>query len=66
MLVTMMYRYAVYKKYDISMKEELNKFPDAMYVTDFAQDAMRWAIGAGIITGDGGKINPQGNVSRAV
>lgn len=65
-LVTMMYRYAVYKKYDISMREELNKFPDAMYVTDFAQDAMRWAIGSGIITGDGGKINPQGNVSRAV
>ena len=65
-MVTMLYRYANYKKYDTSIREELSKFPDAVHVTDFAQDAMRWAIGTGIITGDGGKINPQGNVSRAV
>lgn len=64
-LVTMMYRYAGYKGYHIPANGDLKAFPDAAYVSDFAKEAMQWAVGAGIITGDNEKINPQGSASRA-
>ncbi len=44
----------------------LEQFPDVWQVSDFAREAMEWAVGAGIITGDKGNLNPQGNTSRAV
>ena len=31
-----------------------------------AVDAMKWSVGTGIIGGDNGNLNPQGDVSRAV
>ena len=45
---------------------DLNAFPDAGKVSGFAKEAMTWANGAGIITGDSGMLNPQGKVNRAV
>lgn len=32
----------------------------------FAADAIMWAVAEGLITGDGGKLNPQGTANRAV
>lgn len=65
-LVTMLYRYAKYKGLDTAVTADLSLYPDAGSVTEFAWDAMEWAVGVGIITGDQGKLNPQGNSSRAV
>lgn len=64
-LATMIYRYAKSKGIDVSEKAELDKFPDYGSVTDFAQEAVSWAVKKGIITGDQGKIQPQKGASRA-
>ena len=64
-LVTMMYRYAGFVKADRSIKKELDEFPDADMVNAFASDAMKWAVGTGMIKGDNGYLNPGGNANRA-
>lgn len=65
-MATMMYRYAEYKGYDTGMKADFSKFIDADRVNDFADEAMQWAVGTGIITGkyNGTMLDPQGNASR--
>ena len=69
-MVTMMYRYADYKKYDISKTADLSSFSDAEQVSEFAETAMKWAVENGIIEGkeneDGSyRLDPQGGTSRA-
>ena len=66
-LATMLYRFAKYFGYDTSQKADFGKYPDADRVSDWARDAMQWAVGTGIIKGqNGGKyLDPQGNASRA-
>lgn len=65
-LATMLYRYADKFGYDTSASGSIYDFPDGNRVADFAIDAVSWAVGSGIIKGDKGGINPQGEVSRAV
>ena len=67
-MAVMMYRYAKYKKYDVSAEKGLDDFPDAGKVSVFAKDAMKWCTDRGIITGDGQTrmLLPQGNTNRAV
>lgn len=45
---------------------DLSIFPDAPGVSDFAYEAMRWAAGMGIVTGQGtsGMLDPQGDLER--
>ena len=43
----------------------LTSFTDAGSVSDYATTAMKWAVGAGIIGGSNGKLDPQGNATRA-
>ena len=69
-MVVMMYRYADYKKYDISKTADLSSFSDAGQVSEFAETAMKWAVENGIIEGkeneDGSyRLDPQGGTSRA-
>lgn len=64
-MATMLYRYAEYRKFETT-KGKLDHFPDASSVSTFAKDAMAWAVGHGIITGDQGTLNPQGITSRGV
>ena len=65
-MAVMMYRYAEYKQYNTSAKGELD-FADADFVSEFAQKAMEWAVGAELISGNlDGTLAPQGNTSRAV
>lgn len=61
----MMYRYAKFKEMDVSAKGDLKKFPDAASVSEFAEYAVAWAVGDGIIIGDNGKLNVQEKVNRA-
>lgn len=69
-MATMMYRYAKnYKKYEVSEDGDYSSFPDAKNVQEFAQDAMKWAVKEGIITGKtiNGELclDPQGSANRA-
>lgn len=65
-LVAMMYRYAQEKNYDLTANNDLNSFPDKDSISPYALSAIQWAVGAGVISGEGdGIINPQGNSSRA-
>ena len=43
----------------------LTSFTDAGNVSSYATNAMKWAVGAGIITGSGSKLDPQGSATRA-
>lgn len=66
-LAVMMYRYAKYCGYDTSQTANINIYPDCEYMSSWAVDAMRWAVGTGIITGKNGGLylDPGGNASRA-
>ena len=61
-MVTMLYRYAKAK----AGTADLSKFADSGKVSDWAVDAMAWAVDRGILTGkDGNRLDPQGTATRA-
>ena len=64
-LATILYRYTTEYKGKSVKSGSLSSFSDADKVADFAKSAMEWAVGTGIITGDNGKLMPQGNATRA-
>ncbi|MBQ9647794.1 MAG: S-layer homology domain-containing protein, partial [Oscillospiraceae bacterium] len=64
-LVVMLYRYAQMKGYDVTGSAMLDGFGDAADVSAWAADAMRWAVGAGLIRGTGEGLEPQGTATRA-
>lgn len=64
-LATMLYRYARYKGYDISKVSPMEDFQDKDNVSEFAKEAMGWAVANGLMTGNNGKLNPQNNTTRA-
>lgn len=65
-MVTMLYRYAVYKGLDTSARTELLGYSDADKVMDFAEDAFRWSVAEGLIQGAGdGTLNPLGVAQRS-
>lgn len=64
----MLYNYAQYQGYDVSIGENVNilSYTDALTISDYAYPAMQWACGAGIINGMGdGTLAPQGKATRA-
>lgn len=66
-LATILYRYAQYKGYDVSVGEDTNilSYEDAFNISEYAIPAVQWACGAGIMQGDAAKLDPQGNATRA-
>ena len=61
-----LYRYAGYKAYDVTATGELNGFADADEISGWAEDAMSWAVGAGLLNGkNGGLLDPTGTATRA-
>ena len=62
----MMYNYASYKEYDLTLEGDLSQFEDASAISGWAETAMNWANGSGLINGhDDGTIDPQGTTTRA-
>ena len=57
--------YAAYKNYDTSASTDISRFADAASVSGYAKDAMRGAVGAGIISGSDGRLMPSGSATRA-
>ena len=61
-MVTMLYRYAK----PAEVKGELSAFTDGDSVSDWAKEAMAWAVELGVISGkDGQRLDPQGTATRA-
>ncbi|MBR6808300.1 MAG: S-layer homology domain-containing protein, partial [Clostridia bacterium] len=67
-IVTMLYRFAQYKELDTADKGELDDFTDKVEVATWANEAVVWALGAGLLNGrnDGGQVllAPLGNTQR--
>lgn len=68
-IATMLYRYAEYKKMNVSQRKNLSSFSDSKKVNSWAKEAMEWAYAEGFITGNSinGKVllDPQGVATRA-
>ena len=65
-MVTMLYRYAQLKGYPITGSVGLESYADADKVAAYAQEALAWAVGNGIMQGTSqGLLNPEGTASRA-
>lgn len=67
-LAAILYRYAQYKKYDVSVGEDTNilSYDDAQSISSYAIPAIQWACGAGVVTGkSGSKLDPKGSATRA-
>jgi hypothetical protein len=65
----MMYRYADYKKYDVTASSDLAGLKNAENTANWALNGVKWAVGQGLISGiekdDVKDLAPQGNASRA-
>ena len=60
-MALMMQRYAEYKGSDTGTSGDLSEYKDASEVSEYAKEAMQWAVGNGIIVGEenGTTLNPQ-------
>lgn len=65
-LATMLWRYARYRGWDVSARGDVSAFSDADKISPFADDAITWATGTGILGGKGaGILDPGGKATRA-
>lgn len=66
-LATMLYRFAKNKGLvQEPVTADLSVFVDAGQISDYALDAMRWAVSVGLLNGmDGSRLAPQGSAARA-
>ena len=67
-LVTMLYRYAQIKGYDVSVGENTNilSYVDATSISDYAVAAFQWSCGSGLTEGDeNGALTPLATATRA-
>lgn len=65
-LVTMLYRFATKSGIDTTAEADLSAFTDAETVSDWASEAMQWAVATGLVSGMGdGTLNPTGTATRA-
>lgn len=65
-LAVVFYNYAKFKGYNITANGDLSAFTDAGDISAWAQEAMKWAVGSGLMNGKGnGIIDPKGTATRA-
>lgn len=68
-LVTILYRYANSINIDTSARDDLSNFADKSKVSNWASEAMQWAVAEelmlGITQGNVVNISPRGNATRA-
>ena len=65
-MAAFLYRYAkAIGNAEISNGTEILRFPDTGDVSDWAKEAMTWAVDKKIINGSDGKLDPQGTATRA-
>lgn len=67
-MATMLYRYAEYKEFDMSMDTNVNLklYDDYSKISSYATNALKWTAGTGLITGQSSSIMaPKNNATRA-
>ena len=65
-LACFFYRYSQYAGRDVSARAPLTDFVDGDQTSEWAREAMEWAVGCGLIRGkDGGVLDPTGTATRA-
>ncbi len=65
-LAAILYRYAKLKGYDVSKTAEISGYADTAQVSSYAADAMRWAVGSGLLPkGSSNRLNPKATATRA-
>ena len=66
-LAAILYRYAQAKGYDTTRGGmAVREFSDSASISDWAQEAMAWAVNAQVLSGKGnGVLDPQGTATRA-
>ncbi len=65
-MAVIMYNFTKAMGYDVTGNASLDKFSDNASVDSWAADAMKWAVGAGIMNGNAdGTLNPRGTATRA-
>ena len=65
-IATILFRYARFMDMDISANEDISRFTDAKQVSDYAKDAISWAVALKIITGrPRGVLDPKVAATRA-
>ena len=69
-IATLFFRYSQWLGMDVSERAGLGAFPDAAKVSDYARDAVSWAVQKGLIQGVGGygshpHLEPDGTATRA-
>jgi hypothetical protein len=65
-VVTILYRYARSTGMEMTGNDSLSSFTDHDQISEFALEAMKWAVGNGIISGTTDTIlNPKATATRA-
>jgi len=64
-LSAILYRYAKYKKYNTSAGDSVKSYDDIAEVSDWAVEAINWAVENEIVQGDGDRLMPKGDGTRA-
>jgi hypothetical protein len=64
-VAVIMLRYAQLMGVDTTARGNLGQFPDSGHVSPWAIDALSWAVGTGLMQGDGTNMNPQSTATRA-
>lgn len=65
-IATILYRYAIYKGYDVGSQADLTDYTDMAQIGTYALTAMQWANAEGLITGTTpATLDPTGSATRA-
>ncbi|MBR2490866.1 MAG: SH3 domain-containing protein [Ruminiclostridium sp.] len=66
-MAAVLYRYGEVQGLDLSAGEtaDLSGFADARTISPWAEEAMAWAVGTGILEGSNGRLTPKGDATRA-
>jgi len=70
-LAVILNKYAQYKGKDVSKTNNLKEYTDNSKISSYAINQMKWAVGAGVISGNENKqtgektLNPKGEATRA-
>ncbi len=64
-LAKFLFNYAVYQGMDaVTLSENLSSFSDQAEISAYAVPALQWAVGAELIKGSAGKLQPAGTATR--
>lgn len=63
-LATILHSYADYAQIDNEVSTDINNFQDRELISDYAVDAVAWALATGMMQAENNRINPQDTVTR--